>query len=85
MTRFAAEKDEGRGVSEDAAFLAAHSAGDNRRLVELYRAAGLSRIDSGDIDAGCFFLTQAYVFSLEAGLRDSAELHGLLAARGREE
>ena len=85
MTPTASWTGEGRGISEDAAFLAAHAEGDNRRLVELYRATGLSRIDSGDIDAGCFFLTQAYVLSLEAGLRDSAELHRLLASRGREE
>ena len=78
------ESGTGGGVSENAAVLAAHAARDSRRLVELYRAAGLSRIESGDIDAGCFFLTQAYVFSLEAGLRDSTELHRMLVARGRE-
>jgi len=63
------------------AILAAHAAGDRRALAALYARAADS-LD--DLDAACFFLTQAYVFALEAGAPESAPLHARLKARGRE-
>lgn len=63
------------------AILAAHEAGDRRALAALYASAA-ERLD--DLDAACFFLTQAYVFALEAGAPEAAPLHARLKAHGRE-
>ncbi len=65
------------------ALLAAHVAGDNETLVRLYRAAGEAALDTDEVQ-GCFYLTHAYVFALEAGLAEAEELRMMLAARGRE-
>ena len=40
---------------------------------------------AGDIDACCFYLTQAYVFALAGGLPEAGRLHARLLAHGREE
>lgn len=66
-------------------FLSAHAAGDLERLVDLYGRLGAARIDAGAIDAGCFYLTQAYVFALEAGDSRAERLHRRLKSHGREE
>lgn len=63
------------------AILAAHAAGDRRALAALYARAADSLTD---LDAACFFLTQAYVFALEAGAPEAAPLHARLKAHGRE-
>lgn len=69
----------------DAQLIAAHRAGDLARLVDLYdRAAGLFDA-AGNVDAACFFLTQAYVFSLQCDDPRSSEIHARLMERGREE
>lgn len=67
----------------DEALLAAHVAGDNETLVRLYRQAGEAALAEDEVQ-GCFYLTHAYVFALEAGMIEAEELRVILAARGRE-
>lgn len=66
----------------DAALIAAHEAGDGRRLVGLYTQAA---DQANDVDAECFFLTHAYVFALQTGAPEADMLHARLKAYGREE
>lgn len=61
----------------DDRLLAAHATGDLRALVTLYAEAADA---ANDLDAACFYLTQAYIFALDTG--DAAA--GALAARLRE-
>lgn len=69
----------------DAALLKAHADGNHRALVDLYtKAADLVTV-SGDTQAMCFYLTQAYVFALETGASEADTLHERLKAEGREE
>lgn len=63
----------------DAALLAAHAAGDHRRLVTLYSEA--SEATQGD--AAAFFLTQAWVFALQTGDPRQAPLKAALKQQGR--
>lgn len=67
----------------DDALLAAHVAGDNATLVKLYRQAGEAALDIDEVQ-GCFYLTHAYVFALEAGMDEAEDLRAMLVARGRE-
>ncbi len=69
----------------DAALIEAHGAGDKRRLVSLYTQAADTAEAAGDIDACCFYLTQAYVFALACGARQAGALLARLLAHGREE
>lgn len=69
----------------DAALLAAHEAGDKARMTVLYARAADVFEASGNIDATCFMLTQAYVFALETGQPIAGDLHARLVAYGREE
>jgi len=69
----------------DAALLLAHEQNDHEQLVTLYRKAGLSCIDTKNVDAGCFYLTHAYIFALELGSPKARELHQILVSYGREE
>ena len=69
----------------DAALLQAHANNDLDQLVTLYHKAGLSCIDANDVDAGCFYLTHAYIFALEAGFSEAREIHKVLVSYGREE
>ena len=68
----------------DARLLEAHGAGDTRALITLYGEAGHLALASGDKDAGCFFLTHAYVFALHLGDGRAADLHAVLVEHGRE-
>lgn len=68
----------------DSAILAAHDKGDGVRLAALYAQAGRRMVADGDIDEGCFFLTQAYVFALEHGLEDAERIHAELVSFGRD-
>jgi hypothetical protein len=65
------------------ALLAAHLAGDNATLVRLYRKAGEAALPKDEVQ-GCFYLTHAYVFALEAGMLEAEELRAILVAKGRE-
>ena len=66
-------------------FLEAHARNDTRRLVDLYGRLGRGMLDAGETDAGCFYLTQSYVFALESGDPQTQELKTVLVAHGREE
>ena len=68
----------------DAELIAAHERGDGSTLAGLYEAAAGLRDEQGDVDAACFFLTQAYVFALEAGLPIAATLRARLVEYGSE-
>ena len=67
----------------DADIVAAHGAGDPVRLARLYRKAADALDRQGEGEAACFFYTQAYVFALDGGLEDAADLATMLRARGR--
>lgn len=68
----------------DGAILAAHDTNDKAKLATLYAQAADKSEALGDKDAACFFLTQAYVFALDAGLQDAATLNKRLAKYGRD-
>ncbi len=68
----------------NAALLAAHDAGDTKELSRLYSEAASQSEREHDIEAACFFLTQAYVFALEAGLPTAREMNLRLAQYGRD-
>lgn len=68
----------------DAALARAHAEGDLEALATLYAEAGFAREAAGDREAGCFLLTQAYVFALSAGSARAGVLFQALRARGRE-
>ncbi|MEM7506053.1 MAG: hypothetical protein AAF415_04850 [Pseudomonadota bacterium] len=69
----------------DRALIAAHEAGDSERLTVLYAEAADEAETAGNVDAACFYLTHAYVFALESGAPQAADLHRRLKAYGREE
>lgn len=69
----------------EAAILAAHGRDDEDALARLYGKAGDARLGQGDVDAACFFHTQAYVFALSSGNEGQARVsHALLLRFGRE-
>lgn len=70
--------------SDDEAIIAAHHARDVATLVRIYRTEADRRAEQCDVDAECFFLTQAYVWALEGGHPDANTLHSRLKAYGRE-
>lgn len=63
------------------AILAAFAAGDGAVIARLYGAAGDA---APNVDEACFYWTQAYVFALEAGLKEAETYRAALAAEGRE-
>ncbi|MEJ6404977.1 hypothetical protein [Yoonia sp. 2307UL14-13] len=65
------------------AILCAHDLRDPARLIGLYTNAADRHEHTGDIDAACFFLTQAYVFALEAGDDRTDVLHQRLVNHRR--
>ena len=67
----------------DRKLLGAHARGDAAALVSLYTQAADLREAQGDIAAACFYLTQAFVFSLEGGLPEAETLNLRLHAHGR--
>lgn len=68
-------------VDLDAQIIAAHAAGDKLGLAGFYADAAKQ---AADLDARCFFLTQAYIFALDAGLPLATDLHKSLKEHGRE-
>ncbi|WP_299504887.1 hypothetical protein [uncultured Roseobacter sp.] len=68
-------------TSLDAQLLAAHDAGDQRALIDLYREAA-DRTE--DADACGFYLTQAFIYALEAGAPEVDGLRQRLIDMGRE-
>ena len=59
-------------ASLDAELLAAHAVDDRHTLIRLYTQAAEA---TNDLDAACFFLTYAYIYALELGVPEAAELH----------
>ncbi|MGV6848083.1 MAG: hypothetical protein ACWA5A_06860 [Marinibacterium sp.] len=65
----------------DARLIAAHQAEDSVALVHLYREAAEQAAAE---QAAAFFLTQAQVLALEAGLAEAQDLRARLIAMGRD-
>ena len=65
--------------------LNAHQVGDSKTLSDIYHMLGQQELADDHITAGCFLLTQAYVYALEAGDPRVPEIHKILMAHGREE
>ncbi len=63
---------------------AAERAGDATTLVRIYTSEAGRLEAAGDIDAACFFLTHAYIWALEGGLQEAADLRARLVGHGRE-
>ncbi len=70
--------------NDDAALIAAHHARDIETLVRIYLAEADRRAEQHDVDAECFFLTQAYVWALDGGHPEAERLHARLKAHGRD-
>lgn len=69
----------------DAALIAAHAASDWGLMARLYHEAADRLLAEGGEEEAAFFLTQAYVLSLDSGDRERAEAcHRQLVAMGRE-
>lgn len=68
----------------DARLLAAHARGETRALPALYARAADGAEAAGEVDRACFYLTQAWVFALEAGAAEAGALAARLAANGRD-
>jgi hypothetical protein len=67
----------------DDTLLKAHARNDAGALSKLYaRAADLAET-AGEVDRACFFLTHAWIFALEQGDPDAAQLRARLLAQGR--
>lgn len=69
-------------MSLEAKLLEAHGRQDKAALAELYAQAA---DQAKGVEAECFFLTQAYIFALDAGGPSAKDLHRRLKARGREQ
>lgn len=69
----------------DAALLTAHAEKDRATLVRLYQTAGEMRLAEGAENAGCFYLTHAYIYALDCGDPRAPELRARLIEFGREE
>lgn len=67
----------------ESALLKAHENPEPEQLAGLYTCAADRAQSYGDVSAACFYLTQAMVYALEAGLDDSDILRSRLAALGR--
>ena len=69
----------------NANIVAAHKQNDRSNLSLLYERLGMSELKKNNIDAGCFFLTNAYTYALEQDLSSAKEIHDILKLYGREE
>ena len=63
----------------------AHAKGDRHKLVALYTLAVDQKEAEEDVEAACFFRTQAFIFALESVDTLTAELNQRLVEYGREE
>ena len=69
----------------NANIIAAHKQNDRNNLSLLYERLGMSELKKNNIDAGCFFLTNAYTYALEENLNSAKKIHETLKLYGREE
>lgn len=67
----------------DTAIINAHESGDRSGIMALYHEAALRFEEDGLVDGAAFFLTQAYVFALEAGDSLATDIAAKLRAMGR--
>ena len=67
------------------AFAEALTKGDYGVVIALYCDEARAKMASGDIDAGCFYLTHAYVYALEADAAEVEDIRAELVKYGREE
>lgn len=67
----------------DAELLQAHKDPEPSILAILYTRSADIAEQNNDIDAACFYLTQALVYALEAGLADDETLVKRLSQHGR--
>ena len=67
----------------DMALLQAHADDDRAALISLYTRAADRMETAQNIDAACFFLTQAFVYALEHGATAADDLNRRLVAYGR--
>lgn len=64
---------------------AAGAAVDGAAMSRLFARAADDAEEAGDYDAAAFYLTHAYVYSLDAGLASASAYHAKLKEKGREE
>lgn len=65
--------------------LDAHKNGNINILVDIYFMLGNEELKKSAIKSGCFLLTQAFVYALEAGDCRAKEIRQILISYGREE
>lgn len=65
--------------------LDAHKSGNINILVDIYFMLGNEELKKSAIKSGCFLLTQAFVYALEAGDSRAQEIRQILISYGREE
>ena len=65
--------------------LDAHKNGNINILVDIYFMLGNEELKKSAIKSGCFLLTQAFVYALEAGDCRAQEIRQILISYGREE
>ena len=65
--------------------ITAHKQNDRHNLARLYENLGMFELKRNNIDAGCFFLTNAYTYALEEDLNSAKKIHKILKLLGREE
>jgi len=65
--------------------LNAHKNGNINILVDIYFMLGNEELKKSAIKSGCFLLTQAFVYALEAGDSRAQEIRQILISYGREE
>lgn len=65
--------------------LDAHKNGNINILVDIYFMLGNEELKKSAIISGCFLLTQAFVYALEAGDSRAQEIRQILISYGREE
>ncbi len=68
----------------NAQLLQAHEADDHNALVSLYAQVADQCEAAQDVEATCFYLTQAFVFALDSDHPEARELNRRLVAYGRE-
>ena len=59
--------------------------GDLNKIIEIFAAHGKTKLYNNEIDAGCYYLTNAYIYALESGSDRVWEFHKILKSYGREE
>ena len=70
--------------SLDQDLICAHQTGDTSKLVVLYQQAAEASFARNDHNAGCFYLTHAYIFALESNHPKASVIHAELVRHGRE-